>query len=118
MVSRGMPVREAYRKAGVDPAELDWDALEMDIKSCAKELAVKPRKGLWSNQPKTVGPKDLLRAMGYTEYGYPIKMQKWDPGAREGCHPRSCLRTPLPAPRPSLLTCALDTAQVGACRWF
>ena len=101
MVSRGMPVREAYRKAGVDPAELDWDAMEMDIKSCAKELAVRPRKGLWSNQPKTVGPKDLLRAMGYTEYGYPIKMQKWDPGAREGCHPRSCLRTPLPAPRPS-----------------
>ena len=48
-----------------------------------------------------VGPKDLLRAMGYTEYGYPIKMQKWDPGAREGCHPRSCLRTPLPAPRRS-----------------
>ena len=79
------------------------------------------RRSLFSNQPVAVGPKDLLRAMGYSEYGvcvcarihahattatareerrvlmssrmdsvagYPLKMQKWDPGDRDGCRPR------------------------------
>jgi len=83
-----MPIREAYRKAGLKPEELDWEGMGMDIKSCAKEMAIRPRKGMWSQQPVPVGPKDLLRAMGYSEYGYPLKMRKWNPGDKDGCHPR------------------------------
>ena len=39
-----MPIREAYRKAGLKPEELDWEGMGMDIKSCAKEMAIRPRK--------------------------------------------------------------------------
>jgi hypothetical protein len=86
-MKKGMPIREAYRKAGMKPEELDWEAMGMDIRTCGRELAVRPRKGLLSNQPVTVGPKDLLRAMGYSEYGYPLAMKRWEPGMKEGCHP-------------------------------
>ena len=37
-------MREAYRKAGVKPEEMDWESLGMDIKTCRKELAIRPQK--------------------------------------------------------------------------
>jgi len=43
-MKRGMPMREAYRKAGVKPEEMDWASMGMDIKTCAKEMNVRPRK--------------------------------------------------------------------------
>jgi len=98
-MKKGMPMREAYRKAGLPPEDMDWEAMGMDIKTCGRELAVRPAKSLFSNQPVAVGPKDLLRAMGYSEYGYPLKMQKWDPGDRDGCRPRWVRPDGADAPR-------------------
>lgn len=43
-MKKGMPMREAYRKAGLKPEEMDWAAMGMDIKTCAKEMNVRPRK--------------------------------------------------------------------------
>ena len=43
-MKKGMPMREAYRKAGVKPEEMDWESLGMDIKTCGKELAIRPQK--------------------------------------------------------------------------
>mmetsp|Transcript_55168 Transcript_55168/g.89418 ORF Transcript_55168/g.89418 Transcript_55168/m.89418 type:complete len:328 (-) Transcript_55168:555-1538(-) len=98
-MKKGMPMREAYRKAGLKPEEMDWASMGMDIKTCAKEMNVRPRKGLLNNQPVMVGPKDLLRAMGYSEYGYPLHMQKWHPGSKDGCHPRWVQPDGADAPR-------------------
>ena len=43
-MKKGMPMREAYRKAGLPPEDMDWEAMGMDIKTCGRELAVRPAK--------------------------------------------------------------------------
>jgi len=43
-MKKGMPMREAYRKVGLKPEEMDWASMGMDIKTCAKEMNVRPRK--------------------------------------------------------------------------
>ena len=43
-MKKGMPIREAYRKAGMKPEEMDWESMGMDIKTCGKELAIRPQK--------------------------------------------------------------------------
>ena len=37
-------MREAYRKAGLKPEEMDWEQMGMDIKTCAKEMTIRPAK--------------------------------------------------------------------------
>ena len=34
-----------------------------------------------------VGPRDLLKAMGYSESGYLLPLKYWKPGLKEGNHP-------------------------------
>ena len=43
-MKKGMPMREAYRKAGLKPEEMDWEAMGMDVRTCGKELAIRPSK--------------------------------------------------------------------------
>lgn len=43
-MKKGMPMREAYRKAGLKPEEMDWEHMGMDIRTCAKEMTIRPAK--------------------------------------------------------------------------
>lgn len=40
-MNKGMTMYEAYRKAGMKPEEVDFEALELDADSVAKELLIK-----------------------------------------------------------------------------
>jgi len=61
-MKKGMPMREAYRKAGMKPEEMDWESLGMDIKTCGKELAIRPQKYVVAPSAR----KFCLRAMHVT----------------------------------------------------
>jgi hypothetical protein len=43
-MKKGMPMREAYRKAGLPPEDMDWEAMGMDIKTCGRELTIRPAR--------------------------------------------------------------------------
>jgi hypothetical protein len=43
-MKKGMPMREAYRKAGYPPEDMDWEAMGMDIRTCGKELTIRPAR--------------------------------------------------------------------------
>mmetsp|Transcript_6498 Transcript_6498/g.12615 ORF Transcript_6498/g.12615 Transcript_6498/m.12615 type:complete len:327 (+) Transcript_6498:44-1024(+) len=79
---QGMSIRQAYKKAGVKWDEVDFFSMGIDNESLAKQMVVRPRKGIISGKAVPVGPKDLLRALGYSEYGHLLPVQKWTPGEK------------------------------------
>mmetsp|Transcript_20910 Transcript_20910/g.52510 ORF Transcript_20910/g.52510 Transcript_20910/m.52510 type:complete len:327 (+) Transcript_20910:125-1105(+) len=79
---QGMSIRQAYKKAGVKWEDVDFMSMGIDNESLAKKMVVRPRKGLISGKQVPVGPKDLLRALGYSEYGHLLPVQKWTPGEK------------------------------------
>ena len=49
-------MREAYSKAGLPPEDMDWEAMGMDIKTCGRELAIRPAKCASPPPPRPRGP--------------------------------------------------------------
>mmetsp|Transcript_28307 Transcript_28307/g.70067 ORF Transcript_28307/g.70067 Transcript_28307/m.70067 type:complete len:327 (-) Transcript_28307:96-1076(-) len=82
MALGGTSVRQAYRRAGIKYEDVDHVGLGLDNETCAKSLLIRPKKSLVTRKPQQVGPRDLLRAMGYTEMGFVLPVQKWEPGEK------------------------------------
>lgn len=50
-------------------------------------MLCRPKK-TFVGKPQAVGPRDLLRAMGYSETGSRLPLQKWNPGDKDDHFPR------------------------------
>jgi hypothetical protein len=46
-----------------------------------RKRILRPQKSIFTGKPKVVGPRDLLRAMGFSDTGHVLPVQKWTPGA-------------------------------------
>mmetsp|Transcript_38289 Transcript_38289/g.90556 ORF Transcript_38289/g.90556 Transcript_38289/m.90556 type:complete len:328 (+) Transcript_38289:100-1083(+) len=86
MMKSGMSIKMAYKKEGVNSDDIDWQEIGMDAESIAKTMLIRPKHNM-SGRAVPVGPKDLLRAMGYNELGRQLTPAVWKPGDKDDDSP-------------------------------